>query len=374
MNMENENISRTAASVIYLCSCAVNGKIPDKKRTDEAELDDVFRLARRHSVSAAVASALRSAGLGGAAAENATAHAIRRAVLFDNAFAGIKEKLEEAGIAYMPLKGAILREYYPEYGMREMADRDVLFEPGRAENVRRIMVSLGYSVESFGASNHDVYHKPPVLNFEMHSALFGDAHAEEFRRYYENVFDRLTVKSGREMRFTPEDMYVYMTAHGYKHYANSGTGLRSLLDVYVYLKKEKLDFDYVEKETEKLGISGFEKDIRRLALGLFGENGDVTDDETLSYIVSSGTYGTIEHRVSNDLKKTGRSKLKYMCDRFFVPVSKKDPRYKSMSAAYPAFYRHRILLPALPFYRTFKAMKKGTFKAEAKALKKAETK
>ena len=57
-----------------------------------------------------------------------------------------------------------------------------------------------------------------------------------------------------------------------------------------------------------------------------------------------------------------------------VPVSKKDPRYKSMSAAYPAFYRHRILLPALPFYRTFKAMKKGTFKAEAKALKKAETK
>jgi hypothetical protein len=45
-----------------------------------------------------------------------------------------------------------------------------------------------------------------------------------------------------------------------------------------------------------------------------------------------------------------------------------------MSAAYPVFYRHRILLPALPFYRTFKAMKKGTFKAEAKALKKAETK
>lgn len=53
--------------------------------------------------------------------------------------------------------------------------------------------------------------------------------------------------------------------HTYKHYASGGMGLRTILDVYLYLRKNKeLDFSYVEKELGKLNIADFEKQFRKL--------------------------------------------------------------------------------------------------------------
>ena len=58
-----------------------------------------------------------------------------------------------------------------------------------------------------------------------------------------------------------------------------------------------------------------------------------------------------------------------MLHRFSVPVSRKDRRYSSFAGVYPLFYRYKILLPALPFYRTLRSVQKGRFKAEFKALR-----
>ena len=147
--------------------------------------------------------------------------------------AAILEKLEEAGIWYMPLKGSVLKDLYPRYGMRQMADNDILIDASRAEDVKSIMQSLGFTTECFGMSNHDIYHKPPVSNFEIHTALFGLSHEEKIYVYYRDVNSRLIKDEGKRCgwHFTPEDFYVYITAHEYKHFSGGGTGLRSFLDV-----------------------------------------------------------------------------------------------------------------------------------------------
>lgn len=46
---------------------------------------------------------------------------------------------------------------------------------------------------------------------------------------------------------------IYMIAHEYKHFSKGGTGLRSLLDTYVFLRHcdETLDKEYVESELKK---------------------------------------------------------------------------------------------------------------------------
>ena len=66
-------------------------------------------------------------------------------------------------------------------------------------------------------------------------------------------------------------MKEYMTAHEYKHYSAGGTGLRSLLDVYLFLRKfgKSLDFDYISQEAEAWGFTEFEGLNRSLALRLF---------------------------------------------------------------------------------------------------------
>lgn len=74
-----------------------------------------------------------------------------------------------------------------------------------------------------------------------------------------------------------------MMVHAFKHYNAGGTGIRSLVDVYVYLSKkaEQMDWDYIEGELEKLDIDAFEKRFRVLAKKVFGE--DVTSMDGVEF-------------------------------------------------------------------------------------------
>ncbi len=358
-----------ADDVIYFASCAVNGTAPDKERIGAADLDEVYRLASRHSVGSAVAYAVESAGAKDARSAQAIAAAVRKTAVFDKEWNAIKSEFAEAGIVFAPLKGAVLKNDYPKYGMREFSDYDILIDPERADEVRAIMEGLGYTAEKFDVGVHDVYHKEPFLNFEIHRALFDRRH-DALGEYYKNVSDRLR-GDGCEKSFSPEDFYLYQIAHEYKHFSGGGTGLRSLLDVYVCLKKP-LDMEYVAAEAEKMGIADFEKNNRSLALHLVGgEELTGSEQAMLDYVVTSGTFGTVSHSIENKMRKNGRSKIRYALGRFFVPFRKKNPYYDFFAGVYPFFYRHKIFLPFLPFYRAVNSIKKGNFRKELKALKKA---
>jgi hypothetical protein len=333
------------------------------------DIPAVYTLASRHKLTAAVAFALESAGYKDERSGSAIALSLRKTLMFDNEWKAIRSRLDDDGIWYMPLKGAVLKSLYPRCGMREFADYDILFDSGRADDVRTIMEEMGYESKGFGTSHHDVYYKLPFFNFEMHRTLFGSSHDERLSSYFQSIETRLIRKSEYERCFTPEDFYLYMLSHEYKHYDCSGTGLRSLLDVYVYLGKTVLDMEYVSCEADKLGLRDFEEMNRTLSKHLFSGNA-LSDEEqdTLNYFVSSGSYGTITHRIENTMTKKGWGKIRYALDRFSVPVSRKSRNYDAYAGMYPFFYKHKILLPILPFYRTFRSMKDGRFKKEASAI------
>ncbi|MBQ3413161.1 MAG: nucleotidyltransferase family protein [Oscillospiraceae bacterium] len=166
----------------------------------------------------------------------------------------------------MPLKGSVLKDLYPIYGMRQMSDNDILIDSFREAEVKKVMEDLGFEAVSYGKGNHDVYHKQPVSNIEIHTSLFVPSHNKAIYEYYRSVEEKLMPKEGFERKFSDEDFYIYMIAHEYKHYTNSGTGIRSLLDVYVFLRKHEDDLDknYIDSELKKLGLEIFENDNRDL--------------------------------------------------------------------------------------------------------------
>ena len=138
---------------------------------------------------------------------------------------------------------------------------------------------------------------------------------------------------------------------------SGGTGLRSLLDIYVYLNRwnGELDWQYITSELDKLSIKEYERKARTLANAVFsGVTLDEEDREELLYYVTSGTFGTIERKKTNQLAKnlsgddSKQSKQQYIKNRLFLPmdVVKKE---------YPFFYHHKYLLPFLSVYRLFKA-------------------
>lgn len=313
----------TQKNLIYLLSCAVNSVTPDKERVQAMELEQLYGLAKFHSVRAAVCLAIERADIQNEHFHQAYKKAVRKNIFLDMERSAIEKDLDEHGIWYMPLKGSILKDLYPENGMREMADNDVLFDATRQEQTKEIMLAHGYKVEHYGAGNHDVYMKPPVLNFELHTSLFGEIHAEPLYRYYADTKHLLIKNEDSKFgyHFSDEDFYVFMTAHEWKHYNGGGTGIRSLLDCYVYCKNkaDTLDWNYITEQCKQLEIGDFEQERRLLAMKVFSTANlpELTESEQdlLMFYLTAGTYGTFENRIKKQL--SNQSKLKFWMKKIF---------------------------------------------------------
>ena len=352
--MTKEEYRAAMDDVIYLASCMVNEAVPDAGRAAEMNLDRLYAAADRHMLTGIIGYALESAGIRHDAFYRERMRAVRNAVLFDAERKAVLDKLEEAGIWYMPLKGIVLKELYPKIGMRQMADNDILYDVSRCDDLRVIMESLGFEAKTHVMNDydHDCFEKLPIFNFEMHRALIHPGPGKAIFKYYRNAKDRLIKDDGNAFgyHFSDEDFYTYMVTHEYKHFDNGGTGLRSVLDTYIYCTRKggQLDWKYIERELKKLGLYDFERANRSLALHLFGGE-ELTDDEKemLEYIIFSGTYGTQKNYVQNGLRKKGR--VGFLISRTFLP-------YSAMVSAYPILHKLPFLLPVFWVVRIVSAL------------------
>lgn len=378
---KEKNTWKAAAwDMLYLTVCSINGEIPKYERVAEMDLQKVYALSKSQSLEAMTFMALERLLKGNDAVrsldteqvltkwEEAKNKAIRKTILMNAERKQLFDFLERQNIWHLPLKGVILCPMYPELGMRQMSDNDVLFDPSFRPMVRSWFESRGYMVESYGKGNHDEYHKRPVYNFEMHTALFSEEAYTEFFQYYASVKNRLHPVAGGEFEYamSDEDFYVYMVVHMYKHYFGYGTGLRSLLDLYVYHRaKPDLDRRYLDGEFEKIGILDFEKEMRALALKTFADQPEpiaFTENEQkiLYELMSNHTYGTIENVWRMQVKKTqpeGASitpvvKMKYFLTRLF-PNKEHMEKWCEMYA--PFFFRNKWLMPIAYIWRIVKA-------------------
>ncbi len=361
--MNKHDYKQNAYYLIYLIRCMLHNRIPAKEKLDRMDLSCVFAVAQAHSLTAIAAYALESAGIYDKDFEEAKARSIRKVLLHDIERADVFSEFEKAGIWYLPLKGIILKDYYPKIGMRQITDNDILIDSTRQSDIREIMLKCGFRVQSYDKSKHDVYLKDPVCNFQMHITLFEADGKSPLYNYFKDIDKRILKdpdsKFGRH--FTDEDFYLYIKSHEYKHFSSGGTGLRNLVDTYLYLKSfnDKLDWSFLDAEFEKLQFADYEKNSRELSLDLFdGKKLSDPEKKLLDYYIFSGTFGNLE----NSIRNTG-SKSRYVLERLFVPA-------ESMEKRYPVFYRHRFFLPFLPFYRVFCGLKNNRKKivSELKTL------
>lgn len=382
-------ITRISEQLLYLMACALQGVSAREEVLADADLKQLLIMARKHSVASMVCMALEKTAIFANADEatkkqwiDAKNKAIRKNMLLDAERKTISHELETQGIWYMPLKGSILKDWYPKPGMREMADNDILFAPSGREQVREIFQNRGYKTVSFRKGNHDVYEKEPIYNFEMHVSLF-DGTYKELTEQYENVKERLLPVDGTayQFSFTPEDFYVFDLAHAHKHYSHSGTGIRTLADIYVMNRHLDgiMDRDEVEQKLTQLGIAEYEQHSRVLAEKLFSAvrplaETELTEDEKemLLYYCNATTYGTVDNRVNNRLHELQENseniklwtKVKYCCVRLF-------PGREFCKFAYPFVYKHPWTLPFFWVWRiVYRSIaSKKNVQQELKALK-----
>ena len=347
--------------IIYLMGCALNGITPNKGYLESVSQATLMALANHHSVGALVTYALEKAGLAPADAITEKNMAIRKSLLLDVERKAICAALEARKIKYMPLKGIYIKDYYPAVGLRQMADNDILFDRAYRAELKEIFLSRGYTVMQYDESNHDVYIKEPVYNYEMHVSLFDAYSRGALAEYFADPFAKADGIEGTEYgyKMTDEDFYIYLKAHEYKHFTAGGTGLRAFSDTYVFLAKrgDALDKEYLDAELNKLGIAEYVSKIETIATTLLGRDfilslpsgvsGVLSDElaEIFDYICESGSYGIIKHNVENNLERIAteegslrRAKVKHIFNKMFPPMS----YYKENR---PFYYKHKYLIP-----------------------------
>lgn len=340
---------------------------------DDFNLKDAFRISKSHSLGALFAFAMEKTeyfkGLKPEiqkAISTPKLASIKKSLCFDAERESLYKEFSDNGVDYISLKGIIIKELYPEMGMREFADHDILIRPKSAKTVKKIFSNRDYKVESFGKTHHDVYEKLPFYNFEIHRYLFDDNDGTGLSKFYKDVWPKSHVVSGHEYALCTEDTYAYILGHAFKHLENSGNGLRYLIDIYVIEKAwgEKIDRSYFESELDKMLMLPFYEKSKVIASKFLGENEEpLTEEEKelLDKIFVSGTYGNIGIRVENSLKK--QSKFKYFMKRAFIPWS--TIRQMNPFIAYTI-----IFIPFFWAWRLIKALlfKRDRVKAELDAI------
>ncbi|MBR2589983.1 MAG: nucleotidyltransferase family protein [Clostridia bacterium] len=369
--------------VLYLLACAVNKVKADKNRIESMDLDALYTLCKEHSITALVSYALAehlkemsSEQYARWSAEQMKA--VYRDMNFAAERANILSFLEENGIWYMPLKGIILKEYYPRAELREFADNDILFDADFEKQVEQYMLSHGYQRKLSDSGQVMEYEKAPCFNFEMHRALYHPNNTVLYA-YYKDVKERLIKDSDNAFgyHFSEEDFYVFMISHALKHYKNSGIGIRFLIDIYVYnrAKSATMDTEYIARELEKIEADAFESEMRMLAQTAFGtEDADFTPEQEniLEYVFQAGTYGTADILAQNRMKnKIGTvdtspaGRRRYWANRLFD--------MERCKVEYPRIYKTKILIPFLILFRAIKGLTKiKSIKEENENLKKLQ--
>ena len=339
---------KEALCMVSLLRAALGGETPSVRA--DTDWDNLFALSAQQKVEAMVCAALADVPDVPQDVRERFLRAYKKEISVQivrrNEGMKIFNAFEVNGIDCVPLKGWILQDLYPNPAMRYMCDLDILFKSEQSADVRRVLEALDYVPHELGG-NPEVYFKKPFMNIEMHKRIVRDK-----TDYYDRIWERVVpqASSAHTFAMTPEDFYLYMIAHFYKHFIGGGTGVRYVCDTEVFLRAhgETLNRAFVDDQLEKSGYLDFEKQVRALCGAWFrDESADSTLTEFSEKMLFSGVFGTPERAADNAVRaavqqmpgKTARSKrLLYILTLVFPPLA-------VMRDIYPVLRQLPFLLP-----------------------------
>ena len=276
----------------------------------------------------------------------------------------ITSLFENEKIPHLPLKGSVLRDYYPEPWMRTSCDIDILIHEEDLERASAaITEKLGYQNDT--VSRHDIsFFTPNGVHFELHFSMIEDHILGCVDKPLERVWNYAVPIADGSCRYilSPEMFYYYHIAHMAKHFVHGGCGIRPFLDLHILKDTLSLDEEKLGALLSEGGLVTFTKEARFLADVWF--EGAAHTELTKSmeaYLLSGGTYGTLENHITMQQTKKG-GKFRYLLSRIFVTPSQ-------LATVYPSLKKHKWLYPIYTVRRWFRLFLPGRMKRSVQELK-----
>ncbi len=330
---------------------------------------DLFALSKSHDIASVVGYAIEKSGfqLDGqvkAKFQKEQMLAVFRYEKQNYELGQISTALEKEEIDFIPLKGSIIRRFYPEPYLRTSADIDILIKENDLEKALSVLVKeLGYNNE--GKSSHDVsLFSPSNVHVELHYSLIEEDVLSKADEPLKDVWDYTLSKDGCSYHklLTNEMFYYYHIAHMAKHYVNGGCGIKPFLDLAIINKNLTFDKQKLNELLSFGGLDKFAEQAENLSKVWFGDKEHTPLTKQMEeYLLKGGVYGNTENRVAVQQVKKG-GKFKYLLQRIWLP-------YDDIKFHYPVLQKHKWLLPIYQVRRWFKLIFMGGAKRAVNEIK-----
>lgn len=260
--------------------------------------------------------------------------------------------LEKAQIPFLPLKGSVIRQYYPEPWMRTSCDIDVLVHRDDLENAISFLSKNHNYVEKERATHDVSLFTQTGVHVELHFDLVEEGRANDAIDVLRTVWDDVTLHEHNDFWYEMSDrfFYFYHIAHMAKHFENGGCGIRPFIDLWILDHMNDVDKVARDALLSQGNLLTFTTVARELSEVWFG--GKEADEITLqmqNFILHGGVYGSTDNRVAIQQKKKG-GRFGYVLSRMFIP-------YAKLKRYYPVLEKHRWLMPIMQIRRWFMLLK-----------------
>ena len=330
-------------------------------------LEDVYVLADKHDLAHLVGQAVSKLGLPDSEplkkCKQAAMVAFVRYMRLNQEYVQICNILEAAQIPFLPLKGAVLRDYYPEPWMRTSCDIDILVHEEQADAAMQELVDkLGYRfVEK---TQHDIsLFSAGGLHFELHYTVMEDTKVLGSQAVLDHFWEYAALCPGKQFQYQVSDdmFYFYHIAHMAKHVENGGCGIRTFLDLWILEHVVPHD----REKREALLVQGGMQKLAAAAQGLAEKWFSNTQPDAMSqqfecFVLEGGVFGTQKNYIAMHQTKSG-GKWKYALSRIFLP-------YHIIKLHYPILEKHRWLTFAFQPVRWMKLLFTGGVKRSVREL------
>ncbi len=301
-------------------------------------LSALYSLSKRHDLAHIVAYSLYKNGFRNESEiyskfSQENVGAVYRRIHMDYALKEICNTFNEEHIPYIPLKGSVIRPYYPEESMRTSCDIDILIKEENLDAAINALIQKGFKC---GEKNyHDVsLYSPNKIHLELHFNI--QENIDTLDVVLKDAWSYTTLKYNSCYEFTKEFFLFHIFAHMSYHFLGGGCGIRSLMDVWVIKHRMNITYTHAKDLLEKAGILQFAKEMTCLADVCFSEgNPDDFQNATLSFIFSGGAYGSLKNSITINDAKT-HVNLRYIIKRIMIPCN-------SLAIEYPVLRKHKVL-------------------------------
>ena len=316
-------------------------------------LPALFKLSKRHDLAHLIGDVLDQNGLlpDGSEAKKRFLQernmAVYRYEQIQYEFEQICDVLEKAGIPFIPLKGSVIRQYYPEPWMRTSCDIDILVQQERLEEVENLLVGiLNYKKHGIGA--HDVqFYSESGVHLELHFSLIEFQKFEQQKKaklILDQAWKEVETSKNSIKTLSGEFFFFYHMVHMFNHFIGGGCGVRFFIDTWIIQRVIDINDVRLNEFLRTANLVKFFEGILQVVnawLGKGKETSIVIDVQ--EYVLYAGMYGDIKNRIAIEQGKK-RNKISYVLKRLFLS-------YEELRFQYPIINRYKILTPIYQMVR-----------------------